>query len=187
MLRHLAPFSWRQMIASTVRRRSRCCVLPRGRTASSNGRSTSHRASSITVAHASPKQRPQRRGGTTPGRSFVTRINVAIGRHVPARAEAAARYFSLGDPARLRALFEAAGFREVETAVEERRYAFPSFDAWFGPIERGAGTVGAEYAALPEEVRRAVREDVRRELEGDAGTGGPVEVPVEILFAAGCR
>jgi SAM-dependent methyltransferase len=125
---------------------------------------------------------------TTAGRSFVSRINVAIGRRVPSRAEAAARYFSLGDHARLRGLFEAAGFRDVEVATEERRYAFPSFDAWFGPIERGTGTVGAEYGALPDEVRRAVREDVRRELEGDAGPGGgPVEVPVEILFAAGCR
>ena len=124
---------------------------------------------------------------TTPERAFVTRTNVAIGRHVPSRAEAAARYFSLGDPARLRGLFEAAGFREVETAVEERRYAFPSFDAYFGPLERGGGATGAEYAALPEEVRRAVREEVRRGLEGDAETGGPIEVPVAILFGSGRR
>ncbi len=124
---------------------------------------------------------------TTPERAFITRINVAIGRHVPSRAEAAARYFSLGDPARLRGLFEAAGFREVETAIEERRYAFLSFDAYFGPLERGGGATGAEYAALPEEVRRAVREEVRRGLEGDAETGGPIEVPVAILFGSGRR
>jgi hypothetical protein len=34
-------------------------------------------------------------------------------------------------------------------------------------------------------VRRAVREDVRRGLEGDVQTGGPIEVPVEILFGGG--
>ena len=122
---------------------------------------------------------------TTPERSFTTRTNAAIGRHVPARAEAAARYHSLGDAARLRALFEAAGFAEVETATEMRRYPFASFGAYFDLMERGGAPTGLEYAALPEEVRRAVRQDVRRGLEGDAQTGGPIEVPIEILFGGG--
>src|SRR3712207_4681751 len=122
---------------------------------------------------------------TTPERSFTTRTNCAIGRHVPERAEAAARYHALGEPLRLRALFEAAGFAEVETATETRRYPFPSFDAYFDLMERGGAPTGLEYAALPEEVRRAVREDVWRGLEGDAQTGGPIEVPVEILFGCG--
>ena len=38
--------------------------------------------------------------------------------------------------------------------------------------------------ALPEDARRAVREEVRREV-GD--TGGPIEVEVEIRFASGRR
>src|SRR3712207_4931450 len=122
---------------------------------------------------------------TTPGRSFTTRTNAAIGRHVPERAEAAARYHSLGDAPRLRSLFEAVGFAQIETATETRRYPFPSFDAYFDLMERGGAPTGLEYAALPEDVRRAVREDVRRGLEGDAETGGPVEVPVEILFGGG--
>lgn len=124
---------------------------------------------------------------TTPGRSFISRVNVAIGRHVPSRAAAAAHYFSLGDPAHLRSLFETAGFREVEITSETRRYKFPSFEAYFEPVERGSGTVGTEYVTLTEDVRLAVREDVRRELEGDADSGGPVEVPVEILFGSGRR
>lgn len=124
---------------------------------------------------------------TTPDRSFITRINVAIGRHVPSRARAAAHYFSLGDPAHLRGLFETAGFREIEIASEVRRYGFPSFEAYFDSVERGSGVTGTEYAALPEDIRRAVREDVRRELEGDAGSCGPIEVPVEILFGSGHR
>jgi SAM-dependent methyltransferase len=122
---------------------------------------------------------------TTPERSFTTRTNAAIGRHVPARAEAAARYHSLGDAARLRALFEAAGFAEGETATELRRHPFASFGAYFDLMERGGAPTGLEYAALPEEVRRAVRQDVRRGLEGDAQTGGPIEVPIEILFGGG--
>jgi hypothetical protein len=32
-----------------------------------------------------------------------------------------------------------------------------------------------------------VREEVRRGLEGDAETGGPVEVEVELLFGSGRR
>jgi ubiquinone/menaquinone biosynthesis C-methylase UbiE len=121
---------------------------------------------------------------TTADRAFVTRVNVVIGRHVPSRAAAAARYFSLGEPDHLRALFEAAGFREVETAKETRRYAFPCFDAYFEPFEHGRGASGAEYAALPTELRRTVREEVRRDLEG-GNPGGPVTVEVEILFGSG--
>lgn len=124
---------------------------------------------------------------TTPERSFISRTTVAIGHHVPSRAEAAARYFCLGDPEHLRALFDAAGFRDVEMAIEERRYAFPSFDAYFAPVEQGGSSTGAEYASLPEAVRRAVREEVRRGLEGDAETGGPIEVPVALLVGSGRR
>ncbi len=124
---------------------------------------------------------------TTPERSFTTRTNAAIGRHVPSRADAAARYHSLGEASRLRALFEAAGFEDVETAIEARSYPFASFDAYFDLMERGGAPTGLEYAALPEDVRRAVREDVRRGLEGDAETGRPVEVPVEILFGGARR
>jgi hypothetical protein len=54
-------------------------------------------------------------------------------------------------------------------------FAFPSFDACF---------VGQEYVALPENIRRAVREEVRREV-GD--TGGPIEVEVEVRIASGRR
>jgi len=53
MARHAAPFRWRQMMASRVRRRSRCPVLPRGRTASIRGESRSHRPSAGTRARPS--------------------------------------------------------------------------------------------------------------------------------------
>lgn len=121
---------------------------------------------------------------TTPERSLISRVLVIIGRHAPSKAPEAARLFSLGDEAHLRALFEAAGFGEVETATESLRVEFPSFDASFGGIEQGAGNVGQEYAALPEDIRRAVREEVRREV-GD--TGGPVELAMEVRIASGRR
>src|SRR5262249_54290821 len=94
---------------------------------------------------------------TVPERSFITWINLVIGRYVSALAEAAARVFSLGDEARLRSLFEEAGFGDIEVATEVHRFRLPSFDAYFGPIEQGAASAGRAYLALPEGVRGAVR------------------------------
>jgi hypothetical protein len=111
-------------------------------------------------------------------------VLVIIARHVPAKAAEAARLFALGDEGRLHALFEAAGFTEVESTTQALRIGFPSFDAYFSGVEQGAGNVGQEYTALPEEVRRVVREEARRDV-GD--TGGPVEVVVEVRIASGRR
>ena len=123
--------------------------------------------------------------GTTARRSFVARVSAAIGRHVPSRAAAAARFFSLGDAERLRALIQIAGFRAVDTITETRRFSFPSFDAYFEPIDAGWGNIGGEYVSLASDVRHAVREEVRRELERDEAPGGSIEIEVEILFASG--
>lgn len=124
---------------------------------------------------------------TTPERAFATRVDAVIGRHAPERAATAAQYFSLGDAGRLRALFEAAGFRDVETLAEARRFPFASFDAYFAPIEEGQGPTGQAFVALPAEVRRVVREGVRCQLERGAGAGGLIEVEVELLFGCGRR
>jgi ubiquinone/menaquinone biosynthesis C-methylase UbiE len=121
---------------------------------------------------------------TVPERSFNSRISVAVGRHVPSLAEAAARVFSLGDEARLRSLLGDAGFGDVEVTTETHRFTVPSFGAYFEPYEQGAGSAGQAYVALPEDQRRAVREEVRRGL-GDAG--GPIEVEVEVRIASGRR
>jgi len=76
------------------------------------------------------------------------------------------------------------GFRDVEIATEAHRFTLPSFDAFFAPFERGGASTGQAYIALPEAARRAVRDEVRRDLD-DAG--GPIEVEVEIRFASGRR
>ncbi len=111
-------------------------------------------------------------------------VRRAIARRVPAKAAEAERFFSLGDERRLRTLFEAPGFADVDIGTETLPFRFASFDAYFGGVERGEGHMGQEYTALPDEVRRAVREEVRREV-GD--TGGPVEVEVEVRIASGRR
>jgi ubiquinone/menaquinone biosynthesis C-methylase UbiE len=121
---------------------------------------------------------------TVPERSFNTRINIAIARHLPGLAEAAARVFSLGDEKKLRSLFGTAGFQDVEITTEAHRFVLPSFKAYFEPIEQGAGSPGQAFVSLPEEARKAVREEVRRDL-GDRG--GPIEIEVEYRFGSGRR
>lgn len=121
---------------------------------------------------------------TVPERSYNTRINLAIARYLPSLAEAAARVFSLGDETKLRSLFKAADFRDVEVTTQIHRFPLPSFDAYFEPIEKGAGSPGQAFVLLPETARHAVREQVRREL-GD--TGGPIEIEVEYRFGSGRR
>jgi ubiquinone/menaquinone biosynthesis C-methylase UbiE len=121
---------------------------------------------------------------TVPERSYNTRINIAIARHVPSLAEAAARVFSLGGEAKLKSLLESAGFKDVEITTETHRFVLPSFEAYFEPFEQGAGSPGQAFVSLPEDARRAVREEVRRDLRD---TGGPIEVDVEYRFGSGRR
>ena len=121
---------------------------------------------------------------TTPERSYNGRINVMIGRHVASIAAATARTFSLGDEARLRSLFDAAGFHDVETTTEAHRFVLPSFEAYFEPFEQGGGSSGQAYLMLSEAERRAVREEVRRNV-GDRG--GQVGIDVVERVASGRR
>ncbi len=119
---------------------------------------------------------------TVPERSYNGRINVIVARHMPSVAEATARTFALGDEAPLRSLFDAAGFEDFETTVERHGFELPSFDAWYGPFERGGASTGQALASLPEATRQAIRTEMRQAL-GD--TDGPVTIEVENRFASG--
>ena len=119
---------------------------------------------------------------TAAERSYNGRINVIVARHVPTLAQATARTFALGDAATVVRLFTEAGFRDAETSTEKHTFVLPSFDAYYGPFERGGGSTGQALASLPEPTRRAIREEMRRALGGD---GGPVTIEVEIRIASG--
>ena len=121
---------------------------------------------------------------TAPERSYNGRINAVIAKLVPSLAEATARTFSLGDERLLRSLFERTGFEDVRIATRSHRFELPSFDAYYGPFERGGGSTGQALVSLAPDVRRAVREDVRRSLND---TGGPVGIDVEFRIASGQR
>ena len=121
---------------------------------------------------------------TTPRCSAVARVLVIIARHVPARSAEAEQQFALGSDQALRSLFQEAGFREIETRTETFRFTYPSFDAFFGGVERGAGSVGQEYLALPENLRHLVREETRRKVGYQDGT---IEVDVTVRYGSGRR
>ena len=117
-------------------------------------------------------------------RSYNHQINVMIARYVPSLAEAVTRTFALGEASRLQSLFSEAGFADIETHTVRHTFVLPSFDVYYGPFERGGASTGQALATLPEEIRRAVREEVRRDL---ADTGGPIEAEAEYRIASGRR
>jgi hypothetical protein len=111
-------------------------------------------------------------------------VNVIIARHAIEFAETVKRTFDLGSEERLRSLFEAVGFGEFLMTREAHRFTLPSFDAYFGPFERGGGSTGQVYVGLSEDVRLEIRQELRRSLND---TGGPVHVGVEFGFVSGRR
>lgn len=121
---------------------------------------------------------------TTPERTLYMRIGATIAHHVPSKADRFIRYFNIRDAGRLDALLAGAGFRDVHVVSECSELQFASFDEYFSGIENGATLSGQEYVCLPEEVRRAVREDVQRSLlVGRAD--GPLAVNIEVLIGSG--
>jgi hypothetical protein len=121
---------------------------------------------------------------TAAERSYNGRINVIVARHVPKLAQGTARTFALGDAAKLVQVFTEAGFRDAETVTEKHTFVLPSFDAYFGPFERGSGSTGQALMSLPESTRRAGRDEMWRALGDD---GGPANIEVEIRITSGRR
>ncbi len=107
-----------------------------------------------------------------------------IARHMPGLVEAVTRTFALGEESRLTSLFKEAGLVDIGTHTVRHTFVLPSFDAYYGPFERGGASTGQALAALPEEIRRIVREEARRDL---ADTGGPVEAKAEYRIASARR
>src|SRR5262249_19052965 len=121
---------------------------------------------------------------TVPERSYNHQINVILTRYLPGLAEAVTRTFSLGEASRLEELFREGGFSQIETGTVKHTFVLPSFDEYYGPFERGGASTGQALAALPDEIRRAVRDEVRRDF-GD--TSGPIEDEAEYQIASGRR
>jgi SAM-dependent methyltransferase len=117
-------------------------------------------------------------------RSYSHQINVMIARYVPGLAVPVARTFALAEVSKLRSLFNESGFAGFATDTVRHAFVLPSFDAYYGPFERGGCSTGQALVGLSEHIRRAVREEARRDL-GD--TGGPVKPEAEYRIASGVR
>jgi len=126
---------------------------------------------------------------TTPEKTLAGSVRLLIAKHVPSARDGIETYFrhhySLGKPEVLDNLFRQAGLHEIETYAETRTFAFPDFETYFAPFEDGGGPWGAEYAALPADLRKLIRDERCREMGGSRT--GPVSANVEILYCAGMR
>ena len=75
-------------------------------------------------------------------RSYNHQINEIIARYRPSLAEAVTRTFALSEASRLRSLFDEAGLVDFETDTVRHTFVLPSFDAYYGPFERGGASTG---------------------------------------------
>ena len=107
-----------------------------------------------------------------------------LSRHLPEQREALHFSFSLAQCPRLEAMLGAAGFREVKVTRETRYGIVESFDEYWAAIEAGAGQLPLIYLSLPEQERRAVREEVRAGLS-PFEKNGRLEMTVEMLIGVG--
>lgn len=91
---------------------------------------------------------------------------------------------ALADPAHLQQLLAGAGFRDVSVVAETRELAFDSFDQYWSGIEAGGGRFGQFYLQLPDDERRAVRDEVSGRM-AQFESEGRLVLRAEALIGAG--
>jgi hypothetical protein len=117
-------------------------------------------------------------------RSYNHQVNAMIARHVPSMIDAHTRTFALSEASRLTSLFKDAGLADIKTHTVRHTFVLPSFDAYYGPFERGGASTGQALATLSDEIRVAVREEARRYFNDK---GGPIESETEYRIASARR
>jgi SAM-dependent methyltransferase len=133
--------------------------------------------------------RPRRRAAvcviSTPERAPVWGVLArTLSRYLPDQRDVLHLSFALADPGGLERLLGAAGFHDVSVKRETREDVLESFDDYWSPVERGAGSLPQAYLSLPEATRLAVRQEVKAGL-ARFETGGRLAMTVEMLIAAG--
>src|SRR5262249_36780694 len=108
----------------------------------------------------------------------------ALSRHLPDQRERLYLSFALADAGRLEALLVTAGFRDRSVTRQVREGSYDSSDAYWAPIEEGAGSLPQAYRALPESSRREVRREVQARL-APFESSGRLEMTVEMLIGTG--
>ncbi len=107
-----------------------------------------------------------------------------LSRAVPARRDIAQLSFALANSRQLEHLLTGAGFRDVHVERQSREGAFDSLDDYWAPIEAGTGSIPQVYLSLPEDQRRAVRDEVTERL-ANFQSDGRLVMSVEMLIASG--
>ncbi len=108
----------------------------------------------------------------------------ALARRLPEYRRTFHLVFSLADAGRLHEMLRAAGFLDVSVTREERGGTITSLEAFWAPIEAGAGQLPQVYLALPEASRRAVRQEVNSHL-ARFDHDGRLAMQIEMLIATG--
>lgn len=116
--------------------------------------------------------------------SFFGLLADALSRCFPDQRELLYSPAALADPDRLEQLLAIAGFRHVSVVKETREVAFDSFDHYWSAIEAGAGRLGQFYLELPDDERRAVRDDVSGRM-AQFESGGRLVLTAEALIGTG--
>ena len=110
--------------------------------------------------------------------SYNHQINVMIARYVPSLAESVTRTFALRrELHELQLLFNEAGFADFETDTVKHTFVLPSFDAYYGPFERGGASTGQALSTsrgnTPRRTRRGAARPGRHWRAGQGGSGVP--------------
>ncbi len=107
-----------------------------------------------------------------------------LGRCFPDQRDVLGLSFSLSDPDRLRRMFGAAGFQDVQVERTTRSGIVASFGDYWTSIEAGSGMMPQAYRALSLEDRRLVREEVQAHLANLLSERG-IEMTFEMLIGTG--
>ena len=119
-----------------------------------------------------------------PKRTLYNRVNAVIANYEPANVAATQRLFTLGRVDALKALLQGAAFQEVTIASVRHRFEFESFDAFFGPVRQGLGSVGQLFRRLAPEAQKLVQYEVFGDVLGVA-PDGPFAIEMEVLIGSG--
>ena len=117
-------------------------------------------------------------------RYYNHQINVIIARYKPGLAEAGHPHFLPRRSFAAHVALESGWSGRDRDPYREAHFRAAFIRCLFDPFERGGASTGQALATLPEEIRRAVRDEVRR---GVGDSGGRVQAEAQYRIASARR
>jgi hypothetical protein len=109
-----------------------------------------------------------------------------LSRYFPDQRDVLYQPSALADADTLERFLAGAGLKAIRITRETRAHRFTSFEEYWQPFEAGGGRHGQLFLRLPRTARRAVREDVRRQMAPFL-VRGELEMQADVLFGSGQR